>query len=68
MRTEDLWSAVDAYDGERAEAALLAMIADQSLGDVVLRVVLPFLEELGRRWDDGTLSVAAGGAAVVREA
>lgn len=58
MRTEDLWSAVDAYDGERAEAALLAMIADQSLGDVVLRVVLPFLEELGRRWDDGTLSVA----------
>ena len=47
MRTEDLWSAIDAYDGEAAETALRAMIADLSLGDVVLRVVLPCLEQLG---------------------
>lgn len=57
-RTEDLWSAIDAYDGEAAEGALRRMVVDLSLGDVVLRVVLPFLKQLGERWEDGTLSVA----------
>lgn len=56
-RSEELWAAIDAYDGEAAEAALLTMTADLSLGDVVLRVVLPFLDQLGVRWEDGTLSV-----------
>lgn len=58
VQAEGLWAAIDAYDGEAADVALLAMVKDLSLGDVVLRVVLPFLDELGRRWEEGTLSVA----------
>ena len=57
-RSESLWSAIDAYDGEAAEATLVAMIAELSLGDSITQVVLPFLEQLGRRWEDGSLSVA----------
>lgn len=57
-RTDELWAAIDGYDDEAAEAALVGMIAELSLSDVVLHVVLPFLHQLGKRWEEGTLSVA----------
>lgn len=57
-RTEELWPAIEDYDGEAAEAALADMVDGLPLGQVVLQVVLPFLEQLGQRWDDGSLSVA----------
>lgn len=57
-RTAELWSAIDDYDTEAAEASLAGMAEDRPLGEVVLQVVLPFLDQLGKRWDDGSLSVA----------
>lgn len=56
--TAELWAAVEAYDGEAADTALAALLWDRPLGEVVMRVVLPFLRELGDKWEDGNLSVA----------
>lgn len=56
--TADLWAAVEAYDGEAADTALATLLWDRPLAEVVMGVILPFLRELGDRWEDGTLSVA----------
>jgi methanogenic corrinoid protein MtbC1 len=56
--TADLWTAIEAYDGDAADTALAALLWDRPLGDVVMQVILPFLRELGDKWEDGTLSVA----------
>lgn len=56
--TRALWDAVEAYDGEAADVALASLLWDRPLSDVVMHVVLPFLRELGDRWETGNLSVA----------
>ena len=53
----DLWSAVDQFDAEAAELALDALLWDVPLSGAVASVVLPFLRELGDRWEEGRLSV-----------
>ncbi|NYE36960.1 methanogenic corrinoid protein MtbC1 [Nocardioides cavernae] len=53
-----LWSAVEAFDTEAAEVAIARLLWDVPLSGAVVGVVLPFLEEVGDRWEAGTLSVA----------
>lgn len=55
---EELWLAVDAFDTEAAEIAMAKLLWDIPLSGAVAGVVLPFLREVGERWEAGTLSVA----------
>lgn len=57
-RYEELWAAIEAYDGEAADAAMASMLGELPLGEAVTRVVLPFLERVGQEWEYGSLSVA----------
>ena len=54
----DLWAGIEGFDEARADGALVGLLWDVPLAEALTRVVMPFLEELGERWDDGTLSVA----------
>lgn len=56
--TERLWAAVETYDGEVADTTLADLLWQRSLADAITQVVLPFLGELGDRWEQGRLSVA----------
>ena len=56
--TGELWAAVEAFDAETAEIALAKLFWDVPLSGAVTGVVLPFLRELGDRWEAGSLSVA----------
>lgn len=55
---EELWGAVEAFDAEAAETAMAKLLWDVPLSGAVAGVVLPFLQEVGDRWEAGTLSVA----------
>jgi methanogenic corrinoid protein MtbC1 len=55
---EELWAAVEAFDAEGAEIAIAKLLWDIPLSGAVAGVVLPFLREVGDRWEAGTLSVA----------
>jgi len=55
---DELWAAVETFDGERADLVLASLLADVPLSAAVTSVVLPFLAQLGDRWEDGRLSVA----------
>lgn len=55
---EELWAAVEAFDAEAAEMAMAKLLWDVPLSGAVAGVVLPFLKEVGDRWEVGTLSVA----------
>lgn len=55
---EELWEAVEAFDAEAAEIAMAKLLWDIPLSGAVAGVVLPFLREVGDRWEAGTLSVA----------
>jgi len=55
---EELWAAVETFDAEAAEVAMAKLLWDVPLSGAVAGVVLPFLREVGERWDEGTLSVA----------
>ena len=55
---EELWAAVEAFDAEAAEIAIAKLLWDVPLSGAVAGVVLPFLQEVGDRWEAGTLSVA----------
>ena len=50
--------ALDAFDEPGAQAVLDRLFSDLSLAAVLRDVVLPYLRELGARWQDGTASVA----------
>src|SRR5438094_73137 len=50
--------ALDAFDEPAAQAALDRLLADLSVLAVLRDVVLPYLAELGERWQAGTASVA----------
>ena len=56
--TDELWAAVETFDAEAAEIALARLFWDVPLSGAVAGVVLPFLREVGDRWEAGTLSVA----------
>ncbi|GAA1928370.1 cobalamin B12-binding domain-containing protein [Nocardioides hwasunensis] len=62
MRTatprDELWAAVDEFDAEGAELALKRLFHGIPLSGAVATVVLPFLQDVGDRWEEGTLSVA----------
>ena len=53
-----LRQALDAFDEPAAQAALDRLLSDLSLTTVLRDVVLPYLTELGERWERGTASVA----------
>jgi DNA-binding transcriptional MerR regulator len=53
-----LRQALDAFDEPAAQAALDRLISDLSLPAALRDVVLPYLTELGERWERGTASVA----------
>lgn len=58
-RTRDeLWSAVEAFDADAAEGAIARLLRDVPLSGAVVGFVLPFLQDVGDRWEAGTLSVA----------
>jgi methanogenic corrinoid protein MtbC1 len=54
----DLRQALDAFDEPAAQAVLDRLVSDLSLTAVLRDVVLPYLSELGERWQRGTASVA----------
>jgi MerR family transcriptional regulator, light-induced transcriptional regulator len=56
--SSDLRQALDAFDEPAAQAVLDRLMSDLSLTAVLRDVVLPYLAELGERWERGTASVA----------
>ena len=53
-----LWDGIAAFDEEVADRALVGLLWDVPLAEAVTGVVIPFLGQLGDRWEDGSLSVA----------
>jgi methanogenic corrinoid protein MtbC1 len=53
-----LRAALDAFDEPGAQAVLDRLLSDLSMPTVLRDVVLPYLHDLGERWQDGTASVA----------
>lgn len=56
--SDELWAAVETFDAEAAEIAIAKLLWDVPLSGAVTGVVLPFLQEVGDRWEAGTISVA----------
>jgi MerR family transcriptional regulator, light-induced transcriptional regulator len=54
----DLRSALDAFDTQRAHAAFDELLASVSVDTVLRDVLIPYLVELGERWERGQASVA----------
>ncbi len=50
--------ALDAFDEPAAQAVLDRLVSDLSLTTVFREIVLPYLAELGQRWEQGTVSIA----------
>ncbi|MBD0318493.1 MAG: MerR family transcriptional regulator [Thermoleophilia bacterium] len=57
-RARQLRAALDAYDDVEANRALDRLLATLSAETVLADVVLPYLAELGERWEGGEVSVA----------
>ncbi len=53
-----LRKALDAFDEPAAQGVLDRLVSDLSLTTVLREVVLPYLAELGQRWERGTVTVA----------
>lgn len=53
-----LRQALDAFDEPAAQAVLDRLISDLSVTAVLRGIVLPYLAELGERWERGTASIA----------
>lgn len=56
--TVRLWECVDAFDAESADILMADLLWKRPLDQAVMEIVLPLLEEVGDRWEDGRLSVA----------
>ena len=54
----DLAAALDAYDEPRAQAVIDHVLAAATVDALLTDVVLPYLHELGARWERGEASVA----------
>jgi DNA-binding transcriptional MerR regulator len=50
--------ALDAFDEPAAQAVLDRLMSDLSVTAVLREIVLPYLAELGDRWQEGTASIA----------
>jgi MerR family transcriptional regulator, light-induced transcriptional regulator len=55
---QELSSALEAFDESAAQTTLDSVLAVATLDSVLADVVLPFLRELGRRWERGEVTVA----------
>ena len=55
---EELAAALDAFDEPRAQSMLDRLLAEATVETVLTDVILPYLEELGERWERGDASVA----------
>jgi MerR family transcriptional regulator, light-induced transcriptional regulator len=55
---DELAEALDAFDEPRAHAVLDSLLATATIDTVLASVVLPYLHELGERWELGEVSVA----------
>jgi MerR family transcriptional regulator, light-induced transcriptional regulator len=54
----ELAAALDAFDEPRAQSTLDQLLSEATVERVLTDVILPFLEELGERWQRGEVSVA----------
>ena len=54
----ELATALDAYDDARANALVDRLLAAYGTATVLRQVVLPYLSELGERWERGEASIA----------
>ncbi len=54
----ELAAALDAFDEPRAQSTLDRLLAEATVETVLTDVILPYLEELGERWERGEISVA----------
>src|SRR5271166_222202 len=59
QRRRELRRALDAFDEPAAQAVLDRLMAELSLPAVLRDIVLPYLADLGERWQRGTASIAA---------
>lgn len=57
-RSDELARSLDAMDEHGANQALDRLLADFTVETVLAEVVLPYLADLGRRWEDGKVSIA----------
>ena len=55
---DELAASLDAFDDRRAQLAFDRLIAQLSTESIVADVVLPYLRDLGSRWERGKASVA----------
>ena len=55
---DELAAALDVFDEPRAQSALDRLLAEATVESVLTDVILPYLEELGERWERGEASVA----------
>ena len=58
VQADRLRDALDRFDAFEAHAALDRLIASLSLDTVLEEVVLPYLRDLGERWESGAVTVA----------
>ncbi len=54
----ELAATLDAFDEPRAQSTLDRLLAEATVETVLTDVILPYLEELGERWERGDASVA----------
>jgi methanogenic corrinoid protein MtbC1 len=55
---DELTAALDAFDEPRAQSTLDRLLSDATVETVLTDVILPYLYELGERWESGEVSVA----------
>jgi MerR family transcriptional regulator, light-induced transcriptional regulator len=55
---EELSEAIEAFDEPRAQAILDRVLALATLDTLLSEVIVPYLQELGERWERGDVSVA----------
>src|SRR5688572_28720824 len=56
--SEELTAALDRFDEPRSQAVLDQVLAVMTVDTVLGEVVLPYLQELGARWERGEASIA----------
>ena len=55
---DELAAALDAFDEPRAQSTLDQLLSEATVERVLTDVILPYLEELGERWERGEATVA----------
>ena len=53
-----LAAALDGFDEPRAQSTLDQLFSEATVESVLTEVILPYLEELGERWEGGEATVA----------